>query len=378
MKIFTNSKFSLCLLSNLFFLSLIIVSFKSSGQPPSARLETTLDSLFATVPDFSGVLLIADKGKPAYHKSFGYKNFNTKEPLKTSDIFEIASVSKQFTAMTIMMMYEQGVLNFDDPIEKYIPGLPYSGITIRNLLNHTSGLPDYQDVMDKHWDKSKVANNGDNIAYLIQYHPPVLFAPGAKYEYSNTGYMLLASIMEKASGQEFIEFCRKQFFVPNKMSKTDIRTLEQKKSLKDLALGHIFVKEKQRYVPADSFPEFNYAIWLGNRKGPGRVSSTTEDLLKWDRALYGTKLVKPETLKQAFSPAKLNDGSLSQYGFGWKLRQSPELGKIVRHDGDNPGYKTEFIRYIDADKTVVFICNNDHEKLPMLVNGIEDVMEKEF
>ena len=376
--ILRNSKFSFSLSVCLLILSLFFVSFKNIEKKYSSKSEVNLDSIFASIPDFSGVLLIADKGKPIYHKAFGYKSFNTKEPLKTSAIFEIASVSKQFTAMTIMMMFEQGKLSFDDPIEKFIPGLPYPGITIRHLLNHTSGLPDYQDVMDQHWDKTKVADNANNIAYLIQYHPPVLFAPGTKYEYSNTGYMLLASIMEKASGQDFIEFCRKQFFVPYKMAKTDIRTLEQKKSLKDLASGHIYVKEKQRYVPADSFPQFNYAIWLGNRKGPGRVSSTTEDLLKWDRALYGSKLVKAETFKQAFSPAKLNDGTLSQYGFGWHLEQSPKLGKVVRHSGDNPGYQTQFIRYIDADKTVILFCNNDHAKLPEIVKGIEEVMENGF
>lgn len=340
-------------------------------------MENRLDALFASVPDFSGVLLVAEKGMPVYHKAFGYKNFETKEPLTTSSIFEVASVSKQFTAMTIMMMYEQGKLSFDDPVEKYIPGLPYQGVTIRHLLNHTSGLPDYQAVMDAHWDKTKVAGNADNIAYLIQYQPPVLFEPGARYQYSNTGYMLLASIMERVSGEDFIRFCRAHFFRFFNMTKTDIRTQDDKKNLKDMALGHIYVKEKQRYMPADSFPAFNYAIWLGNRKGPGRVSSTTEDLLKWDRALYGSKLVKPETLQQAFSPARLNDGTLSQYGFGWVLEQNARLGKVVRHSGDNPGYRTQYIRYIDADKTVVLICNNDHEKLSVVVKGVEDILSRE-
>jgi CubicO group peptidase (beta-lactamase class C family) len=359
----------------LVLLILVCSSCTISKKTASASFETALDSLFASVSDYSGVLLVAEKGKPVYHKAFGYKNFNTKEAMSTSSIFEIASVSKQFTAMTIMMMYDAEKLNFDDPVDKYISGLPYPGITIRHLLNHTSGLPDYQDIMDKYWDKTKVADNADNIAYLIQYHPPSLFAPGSKYEYSNTGYMLLASITEKVSGQNFVEFCRQRFFVPYQMSKTDIRSLEAKKNLKDLALGHIYVKEKQRYVPADSFPEYNYAIWLGKRVGPGRVSATTEDLLKWDRALYGTKLVKPETLVQAFSPTKLNDGSLSQYGFGWHLEKSPKWGKIVRHSGDNPGYQTQFIRYIDADKTVILFCNNDHAKQAQVVKALERIME---
>ncbi|NEU65336.1 beta-lactamase family protein [Spirosoma agri] len=330
-----------------------------------------LNSLFAGVPDFSGVLLIAEKGKPLYKRAFGYTNFDTKEPNTTSSIFELASVSKQFTAMTIMMLKQDGKLAYDDLIETYIPGLPYPGITIRHLLNHTSGLPDYQAIMDEHWDKSKVAGNVDNIAYLIQYHPPKLFDPGAKYEYSDTGYMLLASIAEKASGQDFVDFCRTRIFDPVHMTHTAIRTRDEKINLPGMAWGHLFVPEKKRYVRADSFPQFNYAIWLGNRKGPGRVSSTVDDLLKWDRALYTDRLVSRQTLNEAFTPAILNDGSLSHYGFGWVLEQSDKAGKVVRHSGENPGYRTQLIRYIDADKTIILLCNNEHEKLPPILKTVE-------
>lgn len=352
-------------------LLLLLINFCANAQQ---SLDTELDKLFAGTPDFSGVVLIADKGKPVYKKAFGYKRFETKAPLATSSIFELASVSKQFTAMTILMLKQAGKLAYDDRIDKYISGLPYPGITIRHLLNHTSGLPDYQDVMDKHWDKSKVANNADNIAYLIKYHPAKLFEPGAKYTYSNTGYMLLASIAERASGQDFIDFCRTRIFNPLGMTHTDIRTREEKVKLSDVAWGHIYVPEKKRYVQADSFPEFNYAIWLGNRKGPGRISSTAEDLLKWDRALYSSKLVSQQTLAEAFTPAKLNDGSLTSYGFGWELSKSEKLGRIVWHDGDNPGYKTQITRYIDADKTVIVLCNNAHEKLPMILKTIDTLL----
>jgi CubicO group peptidase (beta-lactamase class C family) len=353
----------------------VFLSCKSSRPSAPANMETRLDNIFSSVPDFSGVLLVAEKGKVAYHKSWGYKSFLTREPLDTSSIFELASVSKQFTAMTVMQMKEQGKLSFDDPVDRYIPGLPYPGITIRHLLTHTSGLPDYQEVMDQHWDKSKIAGNADNIAYLIQYHPARHFEPGARYEYSNTGFMLLASITEKVSGQDFITFCKEQFFDPSGMTHTAIRTPEEKKTLSNLALGHIYVKEKKLYMPADSFPQFNYAIWLGNRKGPGRVSSTSADLLKWDRVLYGVKMVKAETLQEAFSPAKLNDGSASNYGFGWKIKQT-KIGKVVWHDGDNPGYATELIRYIDADKTIILLCNNAHPKMPEILARIEAVLEQ--
>ena len=320
------------------------------------------------MPDFSGVVLVAADGKPIYHKAFGFKNFETKEGMDTASIFELASVSKQFTAMVIMTLKEEGLLNYDDGIEKYIPGLPYAGITIRHLLNHTSGLPDYQAVMDQYWDKSKVAGNSDNIAFLKKYKPAVHFEPGEKYEYSNTGYMLLASIAEEASGKDFISLCRERIFVPLNMAGTDIRTLDEKTKLPAMAWGHLYVSEKQRYIRADSFPQNNYTIWLGNRKGPGRISAPASDLLKWDKALYTGKVVKPETLREAFTSAALNDGSFSDYGFGWEIK---EQGNIVFHTGDNPGYKTKIVRFIDTRKTIILLCNNGHSKYDELATAIE-------
>jgi len=336
--------------------------------------QTNLDSLIGANKDFSAVLLIADKGNPIYHKAFGYREFENKIPLQTSDIFELASVSKQFTAMIIMMLQEKGLLNYDDLVEKYFD-IPYKEITVRNLLTHTSGLPDYQDIMDKYWDKSKVAGNADCIEYLNKYAPPKLFEPGTKYTYSNTGYLLLASIAEKASGKDFIDLCRKWIFRKLKMKSTDIRSLEEKKVLSNFAIGHIYVEERNKFVRADSFPSSNYTIWLGNRKGPGRISSTATDLLKWDQALYTNKLVKQLTLQEAFNPMKLNDGSFSNYGFGWDLRTDSFFGKIVSHDGDNPGYKTKIIRYVDKKKTIIVLNNNAHQNFSTLIGQLEATLK---
>lgn len=349
------------------FLFLLIISNNSFSQ------EKKLDSFFIAQKDFSGVILIAEKGNPVYHKAFGYREFENQIPLQTSDIFELASVSKQFTAMIIMMLKEKGQLNYDDSVSKYLQ-IPYKGITIRNLLTHTSGLPDYQDIMDKYWDKSKVAGNPDCIEYLNKYSPPKNFEPGEKYEYSNTGYMLLASIAEKASGKDFIELCRKWIFRKVKMKSTDIRTLEEKKATKNFAIGHIYVEERNKWIRADSFPSSDYTIWLGNRKGPGRISSTAADLLKWDKALYTEKLIKQSTLQEAFTPMKLNDGSLSNYGFGWSLRRDSIFGKIVSHTGDNPGYKTQIIRYVDKKKTIIVLNNNAHRDFSSIIKQLEAML----
>ena len=354
-------------MKNIFLFLLIITNAAFSQQEK-------LDSLFAAQKDFSGVVLIAENGKPVYQKAFGYLEFESQIPLQTTDIFELASVSKQFTAMIIMMLKEKGLLNYDDSVSKYLQ-IPYKGMTIRNLLTHTSGLPDYQDIMDKYWDKSKVAGNPDCIEYLNKYAPPKHFEPGEKYEYSNTGYMLLASIAEKASGKDFIDMCRKLIFSKLKMKSTDIRTLEEKKATKNFAIGHIYVEERNIYVRADSFPSSNYTIWLGNRKGPGRISSTAADLLKWDKALYTEKLIRQSTLQEAFTPMKLNDGTISNYGFGWELRNDPSFGKIVQHNGDNPGYKTQIIRFIDKKKTIILLNNNAYSNFTLLLKQLEEIIK---
>lgn len=338
----------------------------------------TIDSILrsnAVKNSFSGVVLIAEKGKTTYERAFGYREFAGQLPLDKSAVFELASVSKQFTAMVIMMLKEKGLLQYDDLVEKYL-AIPYKGISIRNLLTHTSGLPDYQAIMDAHWDKSKIAGNQDILEYLNTYAPPILFEPGTKYTYSNTGYVLLASIAEKASGRDFIEFCNQEIFYKLNMTHTAIRTLQEKAAEKNFAIGHIFVKEKNEFIRADSFPSSDYTIWLGNRKGPGRISSTAEDLLKWDQALYTEKLISQSTLEEAFTPTVLKDGKISNYGFGWNIITNNAAGKIVWHNGDNPGYKTQITRFTGKQITLVILCNNASDQFEKISKEIQDILTK--
>ncbi|HEX8331459.1 MAG TPA: serine hydrolase domain-containing protein [Segetibacter sp.] len=341
-----------------YFTCLILLPFNLAAQPST----THIDSVMQLHKDFNGVVLVADKGDVKYHKAFGYRDYAQGIPLQKDDLFEMASISKTVTSMIIMMLKEKGKLNYDDPIEKYVQ-VPYKNIKIRHLLTHTSGLPDYMQVMDKYWDKNKIAGNKEILGYLNRYNPPILFEPGAKYEYSNTGYVLLASIAEKAGGKDFIKMCRKWIFKPLKMRSTDIRTVQETKSIKNFAVGHIFIPGRKQYVRADSFPSSDYTIWLGNRTGPGRVSSTTTDLLKWDQALYTNKLVKQSTLQEAFLQMKLINDSVSNYGLGWMLETDSTLGKTVYHTGSNPGYRNRFIRYVDSRRTIILFSNNAYEKL---------------
>jgi len=336
---------------------------------PLFAQEKILDDAFlrAGQEGFSGVVLVAEDGKILFEKAVGYRNFEDQTPLKTDDIFELASVSKQFTAMLVMISKEKGLLGFDDPVDKYLE-IPYKGITIRHLLTHTSGLPDYQAIMDEHWDKSKVAGNPEILAYLRKYAPPMLFSPGEKYEYSNTGYVLLASIVEKANGKDFVALAKEWVFQLLGMKSTGIRTPEEKSKVNNFAAGHL-QDESGNYVNANKFHASDYTVWLGNRKGPGRVSSTAGDLLKWDQALYTEKLVSQKTIEEAFTAIRLNDGVRSYYGFGWELEPKSPFGKMVSHTGDNPGYRTIIVRYIEENKTIIILNNNAHKDMIKLVEA---------
>jgi CubicO group peptidase (beta-lactamase class C family) len=348
---------------------MIVLPATLTGQ----SFSKSIDSIIATEKDFSGVILLAKNGRQVYHKAFGFREFASKQALHKSDIFELASISKQFTAFIIIRLQQEGLLKYDDPVEKYLD-IPYKGITIRHLLTHTSGLPDYQQIMDQYWDKSKVAGNAEILQYLKQYRPPELFKPGEKYDYSNTGYVLLASIAEKASGRDFIDLCREKIFVPLKMHATGIRSPEIKRATKNFTAGHIYVDSLHRYARADSFPSSDYTIWLGNRKGPGRVSSTAADLLLWDNALNSKSFISPVALADAFKPMRLNDGSTSNYGFGWDIRQDSGYGQIVWHNGSNPGYSTQIIRYLDKKKTLIILSNNAYGNFRALISKLEKAL----
>jgi len=344
----------------LFFFLCLIINILLICNIASAQVSA-VESAFENAESngFSGVLLLAIDGKVVFEKAAGYRSYEQKIPLEATDVFEMASVSKQFTAMMVMMCQEKGLLEYSDHADKYLD-IPYKDISIKQLLTHTNGLPDYQAVMDKHWDKNKVADNQAILEYLRKYHPPMLAEPGEKYEYSNTAYVFLASIVEKVTGRDFIELSREWIFKPLGMNNTDIRTLEEKAQVSNFAAGHI--KDKSgNYINANKLHSSDYTVWLGNRKGPGRVSSTAQDLLLWDQALYAETLVSDKTLKSAFSPQSLNDCTLSYYGFGWDLSQDPVMGKTVSHTGDNPGYKTLIMRFIDQNKTLILFNNNYHE-----------------
>ncbi|MEI2707588.1 MAG: serine hydrolase [Chitinophagaceae bacterium] len=247
---------------------------------------------------------------------------------------------------------------------KFLTFLPqlsnYKNVTIKHLLNHTGGLPDYMDLMDSLFDKSKIATNKDIVDLFSKHNPKILFEPNTKWEYSNTGYAFLASIIEKVSGTSYGNYLQKAIFKPLEMNNTFVYTRRfAPKKISNYAFGYIYSDSLKKYILPDELEETKMVIWLDGIVGDGTVNSTVNDLLKWDRALYTEKLVSSESKKEIFRAVELNNKSKRDYGFGWALSDDETYGKIVNHSGGWPGYKTFIERHIDNDKTIIVLQNHE-------------------
>lgn len=348
---------------------------KNEGNTQKAALELEvvenektqrLDSLYTSHfkrNEFNGNILVAEGGKIIFQNSYGIANEKINEKLNIETSFELASVSKQFTAMGIVQLQKEGKLSYDDLISKYLPELKdYEGITIKNLLNHTGGLPDYMRIMEENWDKSKIATNEDVIEIFVKLKPEKEFEPNQEYSYSNTGYLLLATLIERVSGKSFEEYLTEKIFKPLEMENTFIyqRRFNPKK-INNYALGYIYSDSlKQNILPDDS-PEDDYVIFLDGIVGDGMVNSNTVDLLKWDRALYEDELINDEDKKLIFSSYSTDDGEETNYGFGWQVSVDSIYGKRVFHSGRWAGYLTIIERHIDSDKTIIQLMNLENK-----------------
>ena len=308
---------------------------------------------------FNGNILVAEKGQMIYQKSFGVADFYTNQPLNDSSVFELASVSKQFTAMGILILKKQGKLNLSDSLRSYFPELPYSNITINNLLTHTSGLPDYEEAMKSKWNHKKIAFNIDVIGFLAKERPPVHFKPGVKWEYSNTAYAILASIIEKVSGMTFKDFMAKNVFEPLNMRHSRVYNARRSgETIKNYAYGFVWSDSLSKYVVPDSLPEYDFVYYLDGIQGDGTINSTTRDLLKWDRGIASQTLLGESTSKEFLFPHILCDTVLNvYYGYGVFVGKN-QFGNYVHHAGGWPGYGTNLARYIDVDKTIIVLSNN--------------------
>ncbi|MEO8110704.1 MAG: serine hydrolase [Ginsengibacter sp.] len=310
---------------------------------------------------YNGAIAVAEKGKVIYSAGFGYSDMETKEKIDENTLFNLCSITKQFTAMGIMMLKEEGKLSYENKLEKYFPELPYKGITLRHLLNHTSGLPDYILALIRSWDKNYTPTNKDAIAYLGESKLPVNFSPGEKFEYCNTGYMLLASIIEKISGKTYESFLKERIFNKLKMTHTQIYLRGiTKKDPPNFAKPYVYDAGKNKFVPPSEYDLYKRQVnTLDGNYGDGGIYSTIHDMLLWDNELKNIHLVKKETLQEAFTSGKNNEGKDIGYGFGWFIANDPVQGKLVQHTGGWPGYRQAFIRYLDKDRTILVLRNTE-------------------
>ncbi|MBL0109943.1 MAG: serine hydrolase [Saprospiraceae bacterium] len=311
---------------------------------------------------FNGNVLIAKGGVPIYQASFGYADFNTQRTLNENTVFELASVSKQFTALGILICRDRSLLDLVDDIKMFLPDFPYDGITIRHLLTHTSGLPAYEDQFEKFWDHHQIAYNKDVLTMLAAHRDTLFFEPGSQWRYSNTGYALLALIIEKVSGMRYNDFMSQNIFKPLGMNHTFVYNSRRSARVipDNYALGYVYSDSLHRYTLPDSLAAYDEVYYLDGIVGDGCVNSTTGDLLIWDRALDSNTLVKSKSINEMMAPlVRITPGdSTTFYGFGVRVQPFTTVGKVVSHMGGWPGYATMLVRRSDMKETIIVLSNN--------------------
>ena len=366
-------------------------STQSSAQPPRPddKLVAVIDKLVEKQSvDGKGpgvAILIHQPGKLLFKKGYGLANLKTEKPITPHTMFELASVSKTFTATAVLILHDREKLSIDDDIRKHLPELPQysaaSPIRIRDLLHHTSGLPDYMDfegVPNQHTDYWTNADYLGVFAKQRQKHP-LDFPTGQKYEYNNTNFMLLASIIERAGKRSFGKFLRDEIFNPVGMEHSFV--YESPKAVPNNPPGYInavaytWRKKKEIWGPTWGTPPARHEEVL--TVGDGAVWTNLDDMLKWDIAVRERKLLKPATWKLALTPSKTRDGKTNDYGLGWGLYyDKPAKLYGYGHDGSWGGFETCYYRYLTADRTTVLLSNRANFNTDKLWTALDAAVEK--
>lgn len=380
-------------------IALILLSlFIDAGAQDARTVSQKLDAFFAppgATDFFNGNVLVSENGRKIYQRSFGYSDFANKTLNSDNSTFQTASISKVFTSTAILQLKDKGLLRLSDPVVKYLPGLPYPNITVRHLLSHTSGLPDlelYQKLVDQN--SALVISGSDVLPALKQWSKPLKFQPGEKAEYCNTNYVLLAILVEKITGMPYADYLAGHIFRPAHMDNSFVRVAGKGSSREPLVKNQI-LSTMYKTVPEDvatldlkdpvKIRRIRYENYnLGATVGDQNVISTTNDLLKFDEALYSGKLLSEATMNEAFTPVKLNSGevylgeaetayaSRCSFGLGWIICDDPKIGKLVSHDGYNRGISTMFYRNITKRQTVIMFDNAEggsfNEKVASVVS----------
>jgi CubicO group peptidase (beta-lactamase class C family) len=312
-------------------------------------------------------------GKMVEAKGFGLANIELDVAVKPETVFQTGSVGKQFTATAVMMLVEEGKVGLDDKIGKYLAGTPaaWKDVTVRNLLTHTSGIADYTD-------KEEVAPGGlinlrgdytEEELYKQLVKLPMEFAPGDKWKYSNTNYVLLGFLIHKVTGKFYGDFLQERIFRPLGMNAT--RIISEADIVPNRASGYELVKG-----------QIKNQEWVSpalNTTADGALYTNVLDLGKWDAALYTEKLIKRASLEQMWTPVRLNDGKTYGYGFGWFL-STANGHRLIEHDGAWQGFTMNISRYVDEKLTVIVMTNldSDHSEPDKVAHGAAGIYEGEI
>lgn len=350
--------------SFLFFFILSAAALSSFAQ--NKQTEKNLDEFFSKQfkqSDPGCVVLVAKKGQIIYNKAFGTADLQLNVPMKPEMVFNIASVTKQFTAVAILKLVEENKLSLGDSIQRFVPDYPSKGhtITIEHLLTHTSGIKDYLQIdfggvnMER-WDfapKSLI----DSFK-----NQPLLFDPGTKYAYSNSGYYLLGYIIEKITGKRYQNYMRDHI-------------------LKPLGMAHSYFDENGIVIPGrvPGYRQTEHGYKNADFWSPSIMYSTgglimnTEDLFKWHQGLYSYRILKKETLDKAFIPYTLKDGTSAGYGYGWFMKTSNDI-KSIEHGGALPGYLTNEVYFPAEDIFIAIFTNNGSVRMFEVATNVSAVI----
>lgn len=326
----------------------------------SSNQYEPIDSILSYLHDrhlFSGVAMVAEEGEVVYQKALGWSNAESGRPLNMKSAFNLASISKQFYAMMVMILQERGKLKYDDPVQEYLADFPYPKITIRQIMNQVSGLPEYFGMAARDMNLTDTLTNHSLLDLLNRTKPPLVFAPGEQWQYSNTNYTTLASLIEAVSGQAVDQFFKTSITDPLHLKNTYIYNLKLGEAPDSRVFG--FRYEGGRPVKNDLI-RFDGII------GDGNIYSSAEDLLKWDQALYTNQLVKTATFQEATTPAILNNGQATRYGFGWFIS---EQGRTLTHTGGWVGFRNIIVRYVDKKRTLIVLSNGSNSSGMRLVQN---------
>ncbi|MCD9185848.1 MAG: beta-lactamase family protein [Pyrinomonadaceae bacterium] len=348
---------------------LVLTNFFLLSQTISAqKAKIALIDRFAAAKhkfhDFNGNILVAEKGRIIYQKSFGKADFKRNLPLTSQSVFNLASISKQFTATAVMLAVERKLLSLDDPLAKYFPEIPYENITVRQLLTHTSGLPEQNELMFKYWNSDDFVTNRQMVEYLVKHKPVAAFKAGEDFKYCNTNYSLLAMIVEQVTKQKFQDFVTKNIFEPLEMKQTYFLNPQAGNygKIPNQTENYIADTEGREYFLPEEIPQYKNAVAMLGLTGAGNIYSTAADLLKWQESLKTAKILTAESLAEMRKPQVAGnvDGS-DAYGFGLSIKSIYGDTKIF-HYGGTLGYWNSLQHFKNSDRTIIVLTNNESEK----------------